>query len=99
MSILDKEGAEIRPMKIAVAIPSHDTCPVMFAYDLGQMMLHSGSTLPDSVYVGVTVVTAYINEGLCQGCGACSVTCRSKSIEVQGFTDDQLFAEINAIIG
>ena len=42
-------------------------------------------------------VLARINEGLCQGCGACVVTCRSKSIEVQGYTDAQLFAEVNAI--
>ena len=45
----------------------------------------------------LTAVVAHINEGLCQGCGACAVTCRSKSIEVQGFQDDQLFAAINAI--
>lgn len=42
-------------------------------------------------------VLAHINEGLCQGCGACAVTCRSKSIEVQGYRDDQMFAAINAI--
>ena len=42
-------------------------------------------------------VVANINQGLCQGCGACAVTCRSKSIEIAGFTDDQLYAEINAI--
>lgn len=47
---------------------------------------------------GNTIATiASINEGLCQGCGACAVTCRSKSIEVQGYRDDQLFAAINAI--
>ncbi|MFW6162430.1 MAG: 2Fe-2S iron-sulfur cluster-binding protein [Planctomycetota bacterium] len=45
----------------------------------------------------LVAVVAHINEGLCQGCGACAVTCRSKSIEVQGFRDDQLFSEINAI--
>lgn len=42
-------------------------------------------------------VVAGINKGLCQGCGACMVTCRSKSIEVQGYTDNQLFSAINAI--
>ncbi|KKK88462.1 hypothetical protein LCGC14_2742940, partial [marine sediment metagenome] len=42
-------------------------------------------------------VVAEINQGLCQGCGACAVTCRSKSIEVQGYRDDQLYAAINAI--
>jgi heterodisulfide reductase subunit A len=47
---------------------------------------------------GNTIATvAFINEGLCQGCGACAATCRSKSIEVQGYRDDQLFAAINAI--
>ena len=45
----------------------------------------------------VIAVLAHINEGLCQGCGACMVTCRSKSIEVQGYTDKQVFSEINAI--
>ena len=45
----------------------------------------------------LTAVVAHINEGLCQGCGACAVTCRSKSIEVEGFKDVQLFAAINAI--
>ena len=45
----------------------------------------------------ITGVLAHINEGLCQGCGACAATCRSKSIEVQGYRDDQLYAAINAI--
>ncbi len=47
----------------------------------------------------VTAVVAHINEGLCQGCGACSVTCRSKSIEVEGYRDSQVYAAINAISG
>ena len=32
-------------------------------------------------------------------CGACMATCRSKSIETQGYTDQQIFSEINAISG
>ena len=40
---------------------------------------------------------ADINKGLCQGCGACAVTCRSKTIEVAGYTDEQLYQEINAL--
>lgn len=39
-------------------------------------------------------VVARINEGLCQGCGACAASCRSSSIDVQGFTDDQVYAQI-----
>ena len=63
MSILDKEGNELLPPKIAVAIPSHDMCPMLFAYDLGQMMMYSTAVLPDNVEIGVTVVTGtYIHQ-------------------------------------
>ncbi|NQT21121.1 MAG: hypothetical protein HQ592_15545, partial [Planctomycetes bacterium] len=43
-------------------------------------------------------IVAEVSEGLCQGCGACAVTCRSKSIEVQGFTDEQLYSEIVGVL-
>ncbi|HZW40001.1 MAG TPA: CoB--CoM heterodisulfide reductase iron-sulfur subunit A family protein [Ignavibacteriaceae bacterium] len=39
---------------------------------------------------------AYVNSGLCQGCGTCNATCPSKSVELIGFTDEQIFAEIKA---
>ena len=37
---------------------------------------------------------ANVNEGLCQGCGTCVALCRSHSIDLDGFTDEQIFAEI-----
>ena len=37
---------------------------------------------------------ADVNEGLCQGCGTCVAVCRSGSIDLDGFTDEQIFAEI-----
>ena len=37
---------------------------------------------------------AEVNEGLCQGCGTCVAVCRSNSIDLDGFTDEQVFAEI-----
>ncbi len=40
---------------------------------------------------------ARVNEGLCQGCGLCAATCRSKSVELAGFTDEQVYAEINSV--
>ena len=42
-------------------------------------------------------IVAEVNEGLCQGCGTCAAICRSNSIELDGFTDDQVFAEIAAL--
>ena len=38
---------------------------------------------------------AHINEGLCMGCGACAVTCRSGCIILEGFTNNQIFEQIN----
>ncbi|MBN2383855.1 CoB--CoM heterodisulfide reductase iron-sulfur subunit A family protein [bacterium] len=40
---------------------------------------------------------AKINPGLCQGCGTCVSLCRSKSIDLQGFSNEQVFAEIQAL--
>ncbi len=45
----------------------------------------------------VIKTVARVNEGLCQGCGLCAATCRSKSVELEGFNDEQIYAEINAL--
>ncbi len=37
---------------------------------------------------------AFINPGLCQGCGTCVTFCRSNSIDLAGFTEKQIFAEV-----
>jgi heterodisulfide reductase subunit A len=37
---------------------------------------------------------AKINRGVCQGCGTCVALCRSKSIDLDGFANDQVFAEL-----
>ncbi len=42
---------------------------------------------------------AYVNPGVCQGCGTCVAVCPSKSVELAGFTDEQVYAEINALAG
>lgn len=40
---------------------------------------------------------ASVNKGVCQGCGACVATCRSNSVDLEGFRDEQIYAEINAL--
>jgi heterodisulfide reductase subunit A len=37
---------------------------------------------------------AKVNAGLCQGCGTCVATCRTKAIDIQGFSNEQIFAEL-----
>jgi heterodisulfide reductase subunit A len=42
---------------------------------------------------------AAVNEGLCQGCGLCAATCKSGSMDLEGYTDEQVHAQIRALGG
>jgi heterodisulfide reductase subunit A len=41
-------------------------------------------------------MTARVNPGMCTGCGLCEASCPSGVIELAGFDDQQVWAEINA---
>ena len=40
---------------------------------------------------------AVVNNALCQGCGACTVVCPSGAMDLQGFSNRQILAEVDAI--
>jgi heterodisulfide reductase subunit A len=42
----------------------------------------------------VLKTVAKVNPGLCQGCGTCVAACRTKAIDIQGYSNEQIFAEI-----
>jgi heterodisulfide reductase subunit A len=46
---------------------------------------------------GVFVDKADINPVLCKGCGLCVASCRSGAIQLKGFDNDQIFAQIFAM--
>lgn len=40
---------------------------------------------------------ASVNEAVCQGCGACTVACPSGAMDLRGFMNKQIIAEVDAI--
>ncbi len=42
---------------------------------------------------------AYVVSAMCKGCGTCAAACPSKAIKMAHFTDQQLIAEIEGILG
>ena len=43
-------------------------------------------------------VAVYINEALCKGCGSCASVCPTGAIDVRHFTDDQIEAQLEAVL-
>lgn len=41
---------------------------------------------------------AKVNPGLCQGCGTCVAFCRTRSIDIQGYTHEQMYSEVMALL-
>ena len=40
---------------------------------------------------------AVVNEAVCQGCGCCTVACMSGAMDLRGFANKQIMAEVDAI--
>ncbi len=40
---------------------------------------------------------AQVNASLCQGCGACTVACRDGAMNLKGYTNEQILAEVEAL--
>ena len=40
---------------------------------------------------------AQVNPAVCQGCGACTVACMSGAMDLKGFSNKQIMAEVDAI--
>ena len=40
-----------------------------------------------------------VNEALCKGCGACTAVCPSKAARQKHFTQDQVLAEVEGLLG
>jgi heterodisulfide reductase subunit A len=54
-----------------------------------------GAPFEDKLRDGRKVAT--VNEALCKGCGLCVASCRPKAVNLRGFTNQQLLAEVNSL--
>lgn len=45
-----------------------------------------------------TLTVCEVNEAICKGCGNCAATCPNKAIEAKHFNNDELLAEMEALI-
>jgi heterodisulfide reductase subunit A len=43
-------------------------------------------------------MVAQVNPAMCEGCGACVVACRPQAMDLAGFNNEQVFAQIEALI-
>ncbi|GHT21216.1 disulfide reductase [Planctomycetales bacterium] len=41
--------------------------------------------------------SARVNPGLCMGCGVCVAVCPSKSVDLEGFTEQQIYAQVESL--
>jgi heterodisulfide reductase subunit A len=44
-----------------------------------------------------TRTVAVVNEALCQGCGACTVACPAAAMDLKGFSNAEILAEVDAL--
>ena len=42
-------------------------------------------------------MVAWANPAMCEGCGVCTVTCRSGNIDLFGYSEEQIFATLGAL--
>lgn len=89
LTLIDKGVVEIEPIAAAINPALCSNCQLC---------------LGDCSYQAISQVSfqertvAWINEVLCQACGTCVTTCPAGAITQHGYTNEQIFAEIEGLL-
>jgi heterodisulfide reductase subunit A len=89
LALMDHGSVELEPYTTHVNAErcgACHTCEGLCPYGAITMVESNGRTV------------AQINEVLCKGCGACAAACPAGAVSQNGFTDDQVLAEIEGIL-
>jgi heterodisulfide reductase subunit A len=90
LTLLDHGSVELEPFTAFVSAEkcgSCRTCEGLCPYGAVSMVAWNGKQV------------AQVNEVLCKGCGACVAACPAGAATQNGFTNDQVLAEIEGMLG
>ena len=84
----EPEIAQINELTCAACFACVRTCPYT-AIDKAEIRDRKGNHIKH---------TARVNPGLCMGCGTCVAVCPSKSADLEGFSEQQIYEMVKSLI-
>ncbi len=83
----EPEIARINEQTCAACFACVRTCPY-HAVERAEIRARNGALIKR---------TARVNQGLCMGCGTCVAVCPSKSADIEGFTEEEIYSMVEAL--
>jgi heterodisulfide reductase subunit A len=83
----EPEIAHINEQTCAACFACVRTCPY-HAVEKAEILARSGALIKH---------TARVNPGLCMGCGTCVAVCPSKSADIEGFSEEEIYSMVEAL--
>jgi len=83
----EPEIARINEQTCAACFACVRTCPY-HAIEKAEIRARNGALIKR---------TARVNQGLCMGCGTCVAVCPSKSADLEGFTEEEIYSMVEAL--
>jgi heterodisulfide reductase subunit A len=84
----EPEIARIDEQTCAACFACVRTCPY-HAVERAEVRARNGTLIK---------MTARVNQGLCMGCGTCVAVCPSKSADLEGFTEEEIYSMVEALV-